>query len=216
MSKSHGDTRHVRTFPGQLMKILYSSNTVIVVLAILLIAQIIQNQWLLRRSDTGIATIEPSLIGTQLTFPTLYTVNGAEYQFTEGDGTANLLIYFHTDCTFCHADVPLWKKMYEQASERSINIVGVTEEGDIDAITEFVDSYQLTFPVLLDPDRQLLDQVDASVTPTKVLVSSDEQIAQIWRGLTTQQSGDGAIGGIVSTFGIDPQVLPLHSESPIP
>ncbi len=206
MFKSHVPT--INFSLRALLKSLWSSYSVIVILALLLIIQIVQNQLLLQQFRNTTQEIETSLIGTSVNLPRLTTVDGQVYQFPQEATTQQMIIYFHTDCRYCHLDLPLWHKIYAQAAARNINVVAITEETDLRAVATFVTANQIPFPVLLDPERQLLGQLRASVTPTKVLLSSDQRVLQIWRGLTTQQSGDEAIGSMAAILGIDPQTLP--------
>jgi peroxiredoxin len=124
-----------------------------------------------------------------------------------------LIIYFQTDCPFCHDDIPLWKEIYHQAATRNINVVAVTPETDTNNLVQFANEKQLAFPILIDPERKLLNQLEATVTPTKILLDPSNRVVQIWRGLTTQRSGDDAMGGLLLIFGIEPHFLPVSSST---
>ncbi|WP_081752441.1 TlpA disulfide reductase family protein [Kallotenue papyrolyticum] len=195
---------------GHLITRLRSSNVIIALLAGLLTIQVVQNQLIIRRAT--IHTSEETFIGEQLTLPTLLTIDGKSYSFPRDMHTRTLLIYFDTACQFCHRDVSLWKLLHHNAPLHGVIVVGVTRERDTEVVSRFVQAYQLPFPILMDPDRKLVGQLGTVGTPTKVLLAPDARVDFIWRGLTTQQSSDMALGALRMMFGIEPQQLPAASD----
>lgn len=99
--------------------------------------------------------------------------------------------------------------MYERGISRSISVIGITAETDVSSVSEYSHQNDIPFPVLLDKQQQLFAQLGVSVTPMKVLCSSDWHVLQVWKGWTTQESGQSDLGGIYAFFGILPEKLPV-------
>jgi peroxiredoxin len=167
---------------------------------------------MLQRSRNVFDQSTPLLVGTKINLPSLQTSQGESYNFSNQENQRYMILYFRTDCKFCHLDLPLWKEIHSQSTHLNTNVIAITEESDIDLVSAFANENDLPFPVLMDPEHKLLGQLKFPVTPTKVLISDEQRVAQVWRGLTTQQSGDADVGGLVATFGIEPTLLPQSAD----
>ncbi len=184
------------------------------VLAVLLTIQVIQNRTILQRDFSPDITVSPFQVGNQIKSVTLKAIDGQELTLNQLNGNYKLLIFFHTQCEFCERDLSLWQKMHEQAAERNIDIVAITMETNIKAVEEYAQSNNLLFPVLIDSNQELFSQLLVSGTPTKVLLSNDLRVVQIWRGWTTQYSHESDLGSMFAILGIEPQDIPLPPDLP--
>ena len=184
----------------------------IILLIVLLAVMVSQNQTILRRDFSINPPLEEIVIGREIQPVTLRTLDGLDFNFSDLHSDYTLLIFFATDCPYCAKDAPLWQKMYEQAIIRNITMLGITAESDTQSILEYTQKYDIQFPILLDQNRELFAQLRIFGTPTKVLLSSDMSIIQVWQGWTTQQSGQSDLGGIYAFFGIAPDDLPVGSS----
>lgn len=196
-----------------MIALLGSTGVVIAILVLLLAVQVIQNQVMFRGVGETPQTAEAVMIGNEVALPTLRLLDGTPYSFPQDAGIRTLLIYFDPACRFCHGDVALWKLLHQRTAERKINVVAVTREDNVQAISGFVREYQLPFPIVIDPDRKLLGQLGRTGTPMKVLLGEDERIDFIWRGQTTRNSNSMALGALRMGFGVEPQQLPAAVTS---
>jgi len=184
---------------------------IIGILALLLAIQIIQNQTLLRRRFSQEVVVEPVLIGKQIVFPTLSTTDERQFELSQLERTYHVLIFFHSECQYCALDLPLWKTIYQRGASQNIDVVAITSETDAEIVAQYAREHDIPFPVLMDPERELFDQLRISGIPTKVLLSNDMRVLQIWHGWTTQHSGSSELGGMLAFLGIEPQELPQPS-----
>lgn len=192
-------------------KIARSSYVIIGILALLLAVQVIQNQMLLRRRFPQQVVVEPLLIGKQVVSPTLPTIDGHWLELSRLEGVYHVLIFFHPECRYCALDLPLWRTIYQRATSRNIDVIAITPETDAKIVAQYAREHDIPFPVLMDPERRLFDQLHIRGTPTKVLLSDDMRVLQIWHGWTTQHSGSSELGGMLAFLGIEPQELPQPS-----
>jgi len=186
----------------------------IALLTALLAIMVVQNQNKLREQNFSINPLfEEIIVSREIKPVTLKTLDGLDFNFSDLHNEYTLLIFLATDCPYCLKDIPLWQKMYEQAIVRNITMLGITAESDTQNISEYAQKYSIQFPILLDQKRELFAQLRIFGTPTKVLLSSDLNILQVWQGWTTQRSGQSDLGGVYAFFGIVPDDLPLGSSS---
>lgn len=182
----------------------------ILFLTALLAVLVVQNQKKLReQAFLSAFPTEKTIIGQKIQAVTLETVDGTVYSMEDLKGDYKLLIFFATNCPYCTKDISLWREMYESGVSRNISVIGITAETDVSAVAEYSHQNDIPFPLLLDKQQQLFAQLGVSVTPTKVLCSSDWHVLQVWEGWTTQESGQSDLGGIYAFFGILPEKLPV-------
>ncbi len=119
-----------------------------------------------------------------------------------------LLVFFHPECEFCIMEAPLWHQLGNDAWRNDIDIVGVAAGTNEEALKSFLQEFQLPFPVLIDSDGNLYQQMRVEILPTKVLLSKDFLIMQRWQGLSKRQLPDEELGSLFTILGIPPSVLP--------
>ncbi len=154
---------------------------------------------------------EPLVIGT-----TIADLGNRVFQTHLGESTTltslareNLiLVFLHTECTYCILDIPLWKQL-SQKSE----VIGITREDDFVRVQEFSRLHGLNFPILLDPEGELFERLGVEDTPTKFALTSELRIIQKWEGRTSRQSLQAELGSLLTMYDIEPDDLPDVGES---
>lgn len=196
--------------------VLFRENTflyiIIIGLGILLAVQVFQNRIALQGYSSSSLAVQESAIGKQLPSLTLQTLKGNSVGLSESQQDYTLLIFLHTECDFCKLDMPLWRTIYERGEENNIRVLGVTAETDRDKILDYVEENKISFPVLLDPDSELFAASTVDYTPTKILLSRDGEILQVWRGWTTQSSHESSLGALRMVFNVHPQEVPQRQD----
>ncbi len=127
-----------------------------------------------------------------------------------GDDRRLLLIFFDTDCSYCHYEAPLWQQIAAGQWNEDVTVVGVlANPQDKEVVLTFQEQYQLTYPVLVDTDGLLGARAQLEVTPTKILLSQEFQILQYWQGVSHQMMSEEALGSLLMGLGIPPGALPV-------
>ena len=186
----------------------------LLVLALALLLGFIQ--WNLYQTRTPQPVeLEPLIIGMSLKeFSSIpfATVTGETIILDDYFDQSGLLIFLHSECPYCQRDIPLWNLLAQETK-----MLGVANVEDVAGSATFSQKYNLSFPILVDADGLLFSSLDIFFTPTKIAISSDLRVLQIWEGHTTRQSGQAEIGSLLTMYGIEPTLLPqvdLNSESP--
>jgi peroxiredoxin len=181
---------------------------IIGIVSIVLAVQVFQNQLLLQNRYSISPARLPLLIGQEIVFPTLPSVAGSAWSISEFSSTYYLLIFFHPNCSYSELDLPLWQTIYQQASNYDVDLIAVTSETDVNLLAAYTQKHEIIFPVLIDREQELFNQLRIMGTPTKVLLSNDWRVLQVWYGWTTQRSHQSDLGGMFAFLGIDPRSLP--------
>src|SRR5699024_12377657 len=76
----------------------------------------------------------------------------------------------------CRAEMPDMQKVYdeEDVTILAINMTG-TESGE-DVVVEFVDDFELTFPILMDETSDIMNTYEIQAYPTTYMIDSDGRI----------------------------------------
>ncbi len=184
----------------------------LIVLGILLLVQIFQNSAAFGSyaSSPSLVVDQETVIGKRVPALALETVASGIVDLNEVQNEYVLLIFLHSDCDFCLKDLPLWKELEMRGKEKNIRVLGVTMETNLKKLVRYKDENSLSFPVLIDREGEMFEVGAVEFTPTKILLTREREIVQVWRGWTTQSSGEGDLGALRLLFDIYPQDLPKY------
>ncbi|MGE7941696.1 redoxin domain-containing protein [Lysinibacillus xylanilyticus] len=123
---------------------------------------------------------------------TLTSLDGDEVTLSDLRGKKVVLNFWATWCPPCKAEMPHMQKYYEQhAKEDNVEIIAVnltkderdfSADGKIDTVMTFRDSFELTFPILLDQEREVSPQYNIMTIPTTYFIDSKGYIQRAISG----------------------------------
>ena len=84
--------------------------------------------------------------------PTLGAVDldGRRWTLADADGRLVWINFWATWCPPCRTEMPMMQRIHERYGDRVL-ILGLDFGEDRETVTDFVDRYGITYPVLLDP-----------------------------------------------------------------
>jgi len=90
-------------------------------------------------------------------------------------GTVVLLNIWATWCGPCEAEMPSMERLHRSFADSGLRIVAVSidDAGREDAVREFVARYELTFDVLHDPTKRIIDQYRTNGVPESFVIGRD-------------------------------------------
>ena len=115
----------------------------------------------------------------------LKDINNSSRSFTELKGEKLTLIdFWATCCKPCNKAIPELNKIYQQYIEKGVQIIGINCDGprSISKVAPFTKSLQIKYPVLLDINSEVMNNLNISAFPTLIIVNSRGKIVWIHEG----------------------------------
>ncbi|MFD1397110.1 thiol-disulfide oxidoreductase ResA [Kroppenstedtia eburnea] len=112
----------------------------------------------------------------------LQTLDGKEMKLSELRGRAVLLNFWATWCEPCRDEMPAIQKVYEKHRDKGLVVVGVNIAESQLTVKGFVRQLDLSFPILLDKERKVVDQYRIEPIPTSLFIDKDGKVVRIVKG----------------------------------
>jgi thiol-disulfide isomerase/thioredoxin len=89
-----------------------------------------------------------------------------------------VLDFWATWCKPCLAALPELQQLYTDLAPRGLQLVGINEDGQRNAakVKPFAKTQGMTFPVLLDLNREAQTRLNALVLPTTLLLDAEGRV----------------------------------------
>ena len=104
-------------------------------------------------------------------------LRGGNTSLADYDGKIVLLNFWATWCMPCRAEMPGMETLWKKYKEQGLVIAAVSvDEGSRGRIETFTKLFDLSFPVLLDPESKVSDLYKVSNMPTSFLIDRNGKI----------------------------------------
>jgi peroxiredoxin len=117
------------------------------------------------------ATREGTRVGFLAPPFTLERLDGGASALSEFRGKVVLLNFWATWCGPCRAEMPSLEALSHQFPSQDFVVVGISTDYEGSQIVQpFMESFGLTFPILLDPEMQVNDKFEIRSLPTSIVL----------------------------------------------
>ena len=95
-----------------------------------------------------------------------------------------LLDFWATWCKPCNKAIPELNKLYTQFRSKGVNLIGINCDGprSVAKVAPLSKSLQIEYPVLLDMNAELMNDLNLSAYPTLLMVNSSGKVVWIHEG----------------------------------
>ncbi len=138
-----------------------------------------------KHSNTSVG---PAQVGEPLGNFSLTDTSGKTAHLSDYTGQTVLVNAWATWCPPCRAEMPDLNTYYQTHHNKGFMILAVNAGDSASDAAAFASQNSLAFPVLLDPDLQLLTSLGIHSFPTSILVGSDGVVKTIHVGMFTPAS----------------------------
>lgn len=130
----------------------------------------------------------PPRVGAPLSSFSLTDIQGNKVKLSDYKGKVVLVNAWATWCPPCRAKMPDLNAYYQAHQTDGFMVLAVNAGDPLSSAAAFAQSNGLAFPVLLDPDLQLLDGFGIHSFPTSIVVGRDGRVKTIHVGMFTPQA----------------------------
>jgi len=85
----------------------------------------------------------------------LESLNGGKLNLLNYRGKVVFINFWATWCSTCEVEMPSMEKLYQRFKDHGFEMLTISVDKDPSLIEPFMKKYNLTFPVLLDPDSDV-------------------------------------------------------------
>jgi len=118
----------------------------------------------------------------------LQTLDGQSINLDSLRGKPILINYWATWCVPCKQELPILEKLYREYQQKGLVVLSINalDQDSVENVQAVVSEYGMTFPVLLDQDRQFANAYQAIFFPTTFIVDANGVIREISLGDNTE------------------------------
>jgi len=139
------------------------------------------------------SSIERAKKGKPLSNFSLENLEGEIVQLSNFKGQIVLVNAWATWCPPCVAEMPDLQAYYQAHRDENFTILGINAGDPRSKVEAFVNREGITFPILLDPDVDLLTDLGINSFPTSILIDTNGIVQSIHIGMYTAEALDAAI-----------------------
>ncbi|BAC13778.1 thiol-disulfide oxidoreductase ResA [Oceanobacillus iheyensis] len=123
-------------------------------------------------------------------------VDQSTVQLSDLEGKGVMLNFWATWCDPCKAEMPYMQDLYAEYKEKGVEIVAVSLDGTELVVDQFIDEYDLTFPVPHDKNGEVKDLYKIGPMPTTYFIKPNGEIEEIVQGALTLDRLEGYLNDI--------------------
>lgn len=101
------------------------------------------------------------------------------------EGKGIMLNFWATYCKPCEKEMPYMEELYPQYKDKGIEIVAVSLDATEAVIHQFIEKYNLTFPIPHDNKNQVSDLYKIGPIPTTYFINPEGEIVEKIEGALT-------------------------------
>ncbi len=108
---------------------------------------------------------------------TLKDLTGANVSLSNFKGKPVLLNFWATWCGACKEELPSMERLHKAAKDHGVQVVAISiDRGNQEKVQKYVKEYNLTFPILLDPEQKVRRSYFILGLPTSYLIDSQGKL----------------------------------------
>ncbi|MGM0402014.1 MAG: redoxin domain-containing protein [Chloroflexota bacterium] len=119
---------------------------------------------------------------------TLQTLEGEEVSLSDFRGQAVMLNFWASWCGPCRIEIPHMIELYKETHDQDFEIVAVNLRENTDRVEDFVQRFDIPFPVLLDEKGRIGAAYHVQGIPTSIFIDEEGVIRHVHVGALTEDA----------------------------
>lgn len=124
---------------------------------------------------------------------TLEGEGGKTYRLADFRGQVVLVNFWATWCPPCRREMPSMQRMWQKVKGKGVQVLAINVGEDADTIFEFLGSYPVSFPLLMDRDGSVVKQFPVTGLPTTYIVDPRGKV--VYRAVGSREWDDPKLYG---------------------
>lgn len=126
-------------------------------------------------------------IGDEAPNFTLVDMQGDKHSLEEYKGQGVFLNFWGTWCKPCEREFPIIDRYYNEYKEKDIQVLAINIAESDFVVQNYIDRKGLTFPILIDKNKSVMEAYNINPLPTTILINSEGKIEKIITGEMKEQ-----------------------------
>ena len=122
---------------------------------------------------------------------TLESESGKAYHLADYRGQVVMINFWATWCPPCRREMPSMQRMWKKIKGKGVQVFAVNVGEDADTIFEFLGTYPVSFPLLMDIDGSVIKQYPVTGLPTTYIVNPEGNV--VYRAVGSREWDDPAL-----------------------
>lgn len=118
----------------------------------------------------------------------LVDMNGQKHKLSDYRGEGVFLNFWATWCKPCEREMPYIDKAYKEFKDKGVKVLTVDVGESKLAVNNFIERYNLSFPVMIDKDGQVQTAYGINPLPITFLIDKDGKVVRSHVGELTQDT----------------------------
>jgi peroxiredoxin len=135
------------------------------------------------RSNTeSLSSVEPVAVNFAAPELSLENLNGQTESLADYRDQVALVNNWAIWCPPCKAEMPTLSDYYNEHKSKGFTIIAIEAGDSLEVVSPFVQSYQLEFPVWLDPSGSSLRAFGNGTLPNSYVIDRSGTVRYAWTG----------------------------------
>lgn len=117
----------------------------------------------------------------------LTDMEGNKHKLSDYRGQGVFLNFWGTWCKPCEREMPYMDNQYKAYKDKGVQILAVNVGESDYSVQNFIDRHNLSFPVLLDKDSQVMTAYDIDPLPFTFLIDKEGKVVDLVKGELTEK-----------------------------
>lgn len=114
----------------------------------------------------------------------LASLDGRRLGPEDYEGQVLLIDFWATWCTPCHLQARILDGLYDEYSEQGVEFLAISTGEVEEIVRQFVDGHPYRYPVLIDPEDTLSQELGIYALPTLMVIDGDGEVSYFRPGVT--------------------------------
>jgi thiol-disulfide isomerase/thioredoxin len=128
---------------------------------------------------------------------TFESLDGSNVSLSDHEGSVVLVNLWATWCSPCRAEIPDLEAAYQSYKDEGFVILGVNVQEPQENVAPFVQEFDMSYPVLLDKDGELMKTYRAQGLPMSFIVDADGVIQVRHMGYLTGEQLESYLANLL-------------------